>query len=480
MKKVVLILVAMIMACETFSQIEEFDVSTFKKHDASPQKANKEIFLDNSKYPISLTKVVKSGGYSQHYFGKDYRPYNLLGHNLYLAKDMSEDFYSGSGNRTIGDYPLLVLTLSTANDLKLEKASKGKYFEVVDVAVLEEEKASIYKKLQSSVSFSYDTIQYRESSEFGGLKKKTKIYNFTKNQAFSLFKVSSSRNGAIYTLKGDDDKFYFVPGLIIQDGVSRVEINDSKIKGNTGNRIKSQSPLLLGYSISIADFISVDSYDFYKNKYVGKELVSNSYIDYRNEDERKYKKDSELTYVAEKLSLKDGKMGLTIYNKAKDTRDLIFINGYDKMSAKASNSQIHKNDSIYILKGSGEYTYYLILRSEADSLRYKWEQEELQKEREKLAQDEVKRRELINKYGEKNAKYITEGKVCVGMNKEMCREAMGSPDNISKSTNALGEIEQWTYSLGYRYFHGLIPITIVTFVNGKVTSVDEVRDNSLL
>lgn len=495
MKKVFFLLSSMIMVGNMFAQIEEFDASSFKEHDQSPQNAPREVFFDNYSYPINLSKQ------SSHYSIKDYRPYNLLGHKLYLVNDLVEvevGYYKFTFN-------LFVVTLSKENVLGIEKVTKGKYYEVVDVAILEEEKKAIYSKLQTANDFISEQIPYVEikrNTFFNATIKKEKIYSFSKNQAIYLLKSVSDENPnidivsyqnyrktsricAIYVLKDEDNKLYYVPGRIVENGIVRAKLTDPNISGGISEdyykRVqKSEGSLLLGYGISIADFISVDSYDFYKNKYVGKELVSDSYIDYRNEDERRYKKDSDLTYLAEKLSLKDSKMVLTIYNRAKDIRRVVEIYDYDKMSAKARNSQIHKNDSVYILKGSGDYVYYLILRTEADSLRYKWEQEELQKEREKLAQDEAKRRELINKYGEKNAEYITEGKVCVGMNNEMCREAMGSPDNISKSTNALGEIEQWTYSLGYRYFHGLIPITIVTFVNGEVTSVDEVRENSLL
>ena len=112
-------------------------------------------------------------------------------------------------------------------------------------------------------------------------------------------------------------------------------------------------------------------------------------------------------------------------------------------------------------------------QSDADSLLKKWEQEELEQKRKELAKNEAKKQELFKKYGQKFAQGIIDGKVLVGMSKEMCKEAMGTPDETTKNTSNLGVIEVWTYSLGYRMFDGLVPITVVTFLDNKVTSVDE-------
>ena len=44
---------------------------------------------------------------------------------------------------------------------------------------------------------------------------------------------------------------------------------------------------------------------------------------------------------------------------------------------------------------------------------------------------------------------------------------------LPKDTNNLGAVEVWTYSLGYQMFGGIVPVTVVPFINGKVTSVKE-------
>lgn len=67
--------------------------------------------------------------------------------------------------------------------------------------------------------------------------------------------------------------------------------------------------------------------------------------------------------------------------------------------------------------------------------------------------------ECIRKYGAKFGSYVAEGKIEIGMNKNMVRDAWGLPDNINKSTGSYGTHEQWVYGDRYLYFQ-----------NGKLTS----------
>jgi hypothetical protein len=72
-------------------------------------------------------------------------------------------------------------------------------------------------------------------------------------------------------------------------------------------------------------------------------------------------------------------------------------------------------------------------------------------EQQKAAQEF--RQDCINKYGAKYGNHISEGKVLIGMTKEMCRLAWGDPNRVNKTTTSSGTIEQWVYSLRhYLYF----------------------------
>lgn len=96
------------------------------------------------------------------------------------------------------------------------------------------------------------------------------------------------------------------------------------------------------------------------------------------------------------------------------------------------------------------------------------------------AEKEKKKQSLTHKYGLKYAQDIIDGKASVGMSKEMCKEALGSPDEITKSTNSSGSVEIWVYSLYHKYYPSLYPIIVVTFTNEKVTSVNEYTDSNYI
>lgn len=75
-------------------------------------------------------------------------------------------------------------------------------------------------------------------------------------------------------------------------------------------------------------------------------------------------------------------------------------------------------------------------------------------EKEKLAKEEVQK-QLIKKYGRTYGTLISEGKVKIGMTKEMCIDAWGKPKSVNKSSGAWGVHEQWVYGLKtYLYFEG--------------------------
>ena len=84
-----------------------------------------------------------------------------------------------------------------------------------------------------------------------------------------------------------------------------------------------------------------------------------------------------------------------------------------------------------------------------------------QKDQERKAELQKRKAALIKKYGHTNGTLISEGKVRIGMTKEMCRESWGEPEDINKTTGSYGTHEQWVYGYGsYLYFE-----------NGKLTTI---------
>lgn len=85
----------------------------------------------------------------------------------------------------------------------------------------------------------------------------------------------------------------------------------------------------------------------------------------------------------------------------------------------------------------------------------------------KTKTDQKAKQERINKlsakYGKTYAKLIADGKVRIGMTKEMCRESWGEPDDINVSIGSWGRHEQWVYGETYSSY--------LYFENGKLTAI---------
>ena len=88
-------------------------------------------------------------------------------------------------------------------------------------------------------------------------------------------------------------------------------------------------------------------------------------------------------------------------------------------------------------------------------------EEELKKiEQEKQKKILAKRKQmLIDKYGRTIANKILEGKIWLGMTKEMAIESLGRPNDINRTVNAYKINEQWVYDKIYLYFENDILIS---------------------
>lgn len=76
-------------------------------------------------------------------------------------------------------------------------------------------------------------------------------------------------------------------------------------------------------------------------------------------------------------------------------------------------------------------------------------------------QFEIRKKNLLIKYGKYNTELILQGKVIIGMTKSMCIEAWGEPSDINKTSGSWGVHEQWVYGMSnYLYFE-----------NGILTSI---------
>lgn len=99
--------------------------------------------------------------------------------------------------------------------------------------------------------------------------------------------------------------------------------------------------------------------------------------------------------------------------------------------------------------------------------KHRKEEEKRKNEIERQKKEEQKRiifkKECIAKWGQKKGSFIADGKVLLGMNKEMCIAAWGNP--ISRNRTIVNGLisEQWVYGWG----------TYLYFDNGKLTAIQD-------
>lgn len=83
-------------------------------------------------------------------------------------------------------------------------------------------------------------------------------------------------------------------------------------------------------------------------------------------------------------------------------------------------------------------------------------------EEKRIKEEKIKlKNSYVKKYGAKMGALIAEGKVVLGMNKEMCKASWGEPSSVNRSVYAGLTTEQWVYNMQtYLYFSNGILKTI--------------------
>jgi hypothetical protein len=455
--RISILLFAVMMAGSLSAQIEEVSAEQYAPKKELKEKSSLD-YLPKAMYPADLLNV----------------PYNLIGQQLYCTQDH------------FNEYPIVALTISRDQSIGLKRLTKGTYYTVTNIycarTELYEQKDTQLSELRGNIlkSTNYldDTLHYVE-------KGKEKIYSLSKSKGVdvpkllpkSWIQIGNDMNLAVlYELTDTEGKKYLIGR----------EVEWASTGGGwdiVRHGIKLKSGVIIAVNPSIGDFISVNTFNYLKAKYENAELVRCEYYNprcqnlYRNEE---YKTED----IKKKYIVKVEKIGI---NKkyVKNQQEIVFV-FYDQTYGetrlepyinedKLTPSQHTDNINVVTLGINDGYKW--ALRSEADSLLNKWYKEEQIKEAQARAERAKQKAEYVKKYGAKYAQNIIDGKVCVGMTKEMCLKAMGRPNNTSRSSNSLGVVEVWTYSTWYQMFGGLAPIIVVTFLDDKVTSVDEYKEN---
>lgn len=425
LKKLVFLTLSVFVSSLSFAQIEQIDsrAEMLKKVQDAREPA---IVLDNTPYPF----------FSYEYY-EDVLPFNLLNQQLYCVNEQRNK------RNTDGGPAVIILTLSKDNIVRIEKLKNGTYYDVVEILSTEEQKNNLALTLKSTKTFIGDTVHYRMQDN------KLREYKFSKKDVETLLNTLSLRdnNNVVYVLQDNSGKKYFLWHF----RHTNASISNKQVYFVYGDYAKMQ------------DFVSVNTFNHIKSIYEGKEIVSEPYYNNPFLSDKE-----ECVYVVEKVVILDNSIALKVRNVKNRETKTVPVN-----STYVRHLNDHKDSLLVLSALSG-----CALRTDADSLFTKWEYEKQQEEREKLAKDEKRKQELIIKYGQKYAQDIFDGKASVGMSKEMCKAALGSPDEVTKSSNSIGSMEIWVYSMYHKYYPSLYPIIVVTFTNDKVTSVNEYSDSN--
>lgn len=456
MKKISILLFAIMIVGSLCAQIESFSESDIIM--STPSKPT----FDKFNYLQPFTGNLSP-------FGSNVT--NIIGEQLFCKT-------SGQINSTQNYY----VVAKSKEGLFLSQIEQGKYFTVKDILISKEEIDSL-KSLFKALSFKSDTLYYNDVNNTVAvildksqpLPKKVKQFMIPKEDVFTIlyhkyrnwpnmgeFVKGQEIQTAIYVLTDEKGCEYYIP------------LKDKRYENAYKFELHKSSILFFPGSLAdISCFVTVSGFKNIKKNFEGQRIIRQSFEKGKNKDDIK---------ICKKIAFKDGQIMAAVSDTMSTTISYFPITGLKKRAL----SWFQQNDSLLFIKikagtskymdANGNYVYatmeYCTIH-DLDSVEAKIAYEKRMEEQEKLRKDERKKQELIKKYGVKIGESIVEGKACVGMNSEQCMEAMGIPDNISKKTSNLGVIEIWTYSREYRIYNGLVPITVVTFLDEKVTSVDE-------
>ncbi len=442
MKKLILLSLATMITFSASAQIEMYkeeqqvQVQVKKKSWQEKKKEYLDSIQQNTKYPLLN---LSDNRY-------------LIGDTLYSVRNEEE--------RTV------FVLISTNDSIRVSKLPVGEYFQVIDMIVCKEERDSLFNSFNNK-TFVEEKKSFRRMVQVG---TEELFLGFTKPIKAPIWEAMYKSVSPIYVLKKNDTIYY-------------AECFEGY--GRRGFYYKTSD---FCYLADISDFVSVKSYNMLKDMYVGKEFVSIYTPDIHGKKDFIRQVEASSIWTIEKLLLK----GTDFYTecasdnqekkgKIEEVEDTLYIsNNFCKHSVPAYvDATTVDTFSVFDIRFGSDYHSFrdFILKSEADALITKWKYEEEQNAlAEKKRQTQYKN-DIIKKYGEKYGSLILQGKICVGMTKEMCIEAKGTPCKKNKSSDKYGTIEVWTYNcldVEWALELGLSAnYTFVTFKNGKITDITE-------
>lgn len=434
MKRIIFLSIVTLFAISNYAQIEGFDESELN---AQLSKTEQGVF-DKSKILPPYENQLYAGACdsrNQKLYSIDF---NYIEHNVKPKK-------------------FILFMDSTKTTLGIDIYRAGEYYRIVDILFTKEEVTQLQEEM-SFCQFIGDTVYYKEISKttndkpkkFTITRKDLGSYPFkgiesldSKQSYINKTEIIDPRDDFYYILKKDNDsKYYYVRN------------NVWNYESTIVNR-KPSYHYVLGVFPSIDNFIVVTGFTQMKAKYEEKLLCKKT----------KYGVDTTQLFICKKITPKDGVLQGLFENISTKDNTFSTISGHDSFVTENLD-----HDTLSVLyTGHGGYC----LKHEIDSILHRKEVLRQEKERKEKLETLAEQKRIIETYGETFGKLIIDGKVCVGMTKAMCIEALGNPCQKNSYTDKYDKTEVWTY---YCYFveNGWMDnLMFVTFIDGKVTSITE-------
>ena len=428
MKKLSFLLFAVMIVSNLSAQIEEVNAKQFVSQKDKTQDSQLN-YLMKAEFPVFLGN----------------QKYNLIGQQLYCTSNQH-----------------FAACLTNSGLLHIERLSKESY-SVIDILFPGQIRNLCREFKNNKLLAKRDTVHYFQEN-------KEKVWRYDDDDILSLMYTSSF----CYVLRNKDEKTFYVRWEKTSSSSEAMYRIDDK-----------------GRSAYIGDFIALDTYVSLKEKYEGKKFVNKNYKD--ADQPAKY------VWTVQKIGIEEGDIVFVLQHDQSESIEIYPFRRTKPTAVKTEESlnwleSFTRHDTIlqFDLVDTQNDLYYrdpyktaehnatIFLKNEVDSILQKFSQEKAAFLAKEEADKEATKQMRIDKYGAKFANCIEEKKICIGMTKEMCKEAKGSPDNVSSSKSSIGTIEVWTYTMEYEMWNGLAPIIVVTFTNGKVTDVEEYKSREAI
>lgn len=323
-------------------------------------------------------------------------------------------------------------------------------------------------KVVPIIDSTQNITEYKSASQFLGLIN-TKVYVYPTNPKYT-YKAFNVNNFDGSDIDRQDyerliaGKYFIVEDVIFIDRFANKNVltaeqwedKRKKEKGFVGEKklvlksVETNQKYITGYHFG--DILPVIYYEYLEKRYLNKDITHSFFKDNIKPLEQVLTEPEEIN---ESFIFKVKKMELIQKDNAR-TPNIVFT--LESRNGEASN--IYDR---YLYGKLGIDTYFPLSEYQSFLNQYREYRAKKVKHYEDIDKKEKAERYALlkKKYGSEIAKVIVEGKVKIGMSKEMCKDAWGEPKDINKTTTKYSVSEQWVYDIGsYLYFE-----------NGKLTTI---------